>query len=51
VRVFDDLPDICIDVPAAYSLVDRFVTKAQAHGFITDEVVRLVPTRYVSWHI
>lgn len=44
-RVFEDLPDICIDVPAAYTLLDRFVTRAQRHGIITDEVVRLVPVR------
>ncbi|ODM98620.1 Programmed cell death protein 4 [Orchesella cincta] len=45
VRVFEDLPDICIDLPPAYSLIDRFVTKAQRHGCITDEVVRQVPIR------
>jgi programmed cell death protein 4 len=45
VRVFEDLPDICIDLPPAYSLIDRFVTKAQRHGCITDDVVRLVPIR------
>jgi len=45
-RVFDqDLPDLCIDVPAAYALIDRFVLRAQRHGFITDEVVRQVPSR------
>ncbi|ODN05858.1 Programmed cell death protein 4 [Orchesella cincta] len=45
VRVFDDLPDICIDLPPAYTLIEKFVTKAQRHGFITDEVVRQVPIR------
>jgi len=44
-RVFEDLPDICIDVPAVYTLIERFVNKAQTSGFILDEVVRLVPTR------
>ncbi|CAG7835683.1 unnamed protein product [Allacma fusca] len=44
-RVFEDLPDICIDVPAAYALADRLVTRAQRHGFIGDDVVRQVPTR------
>jgi programmed cell death protein 4 len=44
-RVFEDLPDICIDVPAAYSLLDRFVNKAQSHGFVSEEVVRQVPVR------
>ncbi|CAL8103149.1 unnamed protein product [Orchesella dallaii] len=45
VRVFDDLPDICIDLPPAYSLIEKLVTKAQRHGFITDDVVRQVPIR------
>jgi len=45
VRVFEDLPDICIDLPPAYSLIDRFVTRAQRHGCITDDVVRQVPIR------
>jgi programmed cell death protein 4 len=44
-RVFEDLPDICLDVPAAYALIDRFVTRAQRHGFIGEDVVRQVPTR------
>jgi len=44
-RVYEDLPDICIDVPAAYSLMERFVNTAQRHGFVSDEVVRLLPVR------
>jgi len=44
-RVFEDLPDICIDVPAAYALIDRFVLRALRHAVVTDEVVRQVPTR------
>jgi len=44
-RVFEDLPDICIDVPGAYSLIDRFVNKAQPHGFVSEEVVRKLPVR------
>jgi len=44
-RVYEDLPDICIDVPAAYSLLERFVNKAQRHGFVSEEVVRQLPVR------
>jgi len=44
-RIFDDLPDIVIDVPLAYSLIDRIVNKAHSHGIITEELVREVPTR------
>jgi hypothetical protein len=45
VRVFDDLPDIHLDVPTAYTLIERFVTKAQSEGVIADDVVRMVPIR------
>lgn len=44
-RVFGDLPDICIDVPAAYSLIERIANKAQTCGIINEELVREVPTR------
>jgi len=44
-RVYEELPDICIDVPAAYSLMERFVNTAQRHGFVSDEVARLLPVR------
>jgi len=44
-RVFDDLPDICIDVPAAYSLIDRFANKAQSCGIINEELVKEIPMR------
>jgi len=44
-RVFEDLPDIVLDVPAAYTLVDGFVSRAQRHGFITAEIVNKVPVR------
>jgi len=50
-RVFDDLPDICLDVPAVYSLIDRFVSKANRYGVVTDEIVRNVPTRSVEFFI
>jgi len=44
-RVYEDLPDVCIDVPAAYSLIERFVNTATRHGFASEEVVRLLPVR------
>lgn len=44
-RVYEDLPDICIDVPAAYSLLERFVNRAQRYGFISEEIVRQLPVR------
>lgn len=44
-RVYEDLPDICIDVPAAYALLDRFVNRAQRHGFVSTAVVNNIPSR------
>ena len=39
------MPEIAIDVPAAYSVLERFVTRCRASGFITDELVRKMPSR------
>lgn len=44
-RVFEDLPDLCIDIPAAYTLVDRFVQRAQRHGVVGEDIVLQVPVR------
>lgn len=49
-RVFDDLPDICIDVPLVYSLIERFANKALAAEIITKELVLEVPIRYCLQH-
>ena len=39
------MPEIAIDVPAAYGILDRFVVRCRAAGVITDELVRKMPTR------
>ncbi|KAG8231239.1 hypothetical protein J437_LFUL005913 [Ladona fulva] len=44
-RVFEDMPDICLDVPLAYVVLERFMERCQKAGFLTDEVIRKVPTR------
>ncbi|XP_035216316.1 programmed cell death protein 4-like [Stegodyphus dumicola] len=44
-RVYDEMPDICIDVPQAYTVLEKFVTKCHNAGFLLDEVVRKMPSR------
>ncbi|XP_075222554.1 programmed cell death 4 [Lycorma delicatula] len=45
IRVFDDLPDIIIDVPLAGTVLERFVEQCQKAGFLTEAVTRRMPTR------
>ena len=42
------MPDIAIDVPAAYAILERFVIRCRKEGIITDELVRKMPSRSVE---
>ncbi|CAH1155166.1 unnamed protein product [Phaedon cochleariae] len=44
-RVFDDLPDISMDVPLAYIILDRFVERCHNLGFLTENVLKNLPSR------
>eukprot|EP00095_Tigriopus_kingsejongensis_P008042 maker-scaffold201_size263271-snap-gene-1.26 protein:Tk08042 transcript:maker-scaffold201_size263271-snap-gene-1.26-mRNA-1 annotation:"programmed cell death protein 4" len=44
-RVYDFMPEIVIDVPPAYEVLERFVLRCRASGIITDKIVRKMPTR------
>ncbi|XP_066151031.1 programmed cell death protein 4 [Euwallacea fornicatus] len=44
-RVFDDLPDICMDVPLAYVILDRFIDLCRNEGFLTDKIIARFPSR------
>uniref|UniRef100_A0A1B6FUN2 Programmed cell death protein 4 n=1 Tax=Cuerna arida TaxID=1464854 RepID=A0A1B6FUN2_9HEMI len=44
-RVYEDMPDIIIDVPLAGSVLERFVEQCHAAGFISEELVKKMPTR------
>jgi programmed cell death protein 4 len=46
-RVYEDMPDICLDVPVAYTVLERFVERCQKGGFLTDEVIKKMPSRFV----
>ena len=45
-RVYDNMPDLSIDVPCAYNVLERFVVRCRSIGIIDDELVRKMPTRY-----
>ncbi|GAA56705.1 programmed cell death protein 4 [Clonorchis sinensis] len=42
-RVYAELPDLQLDVPAAYMLMERFVTAAHAAGFLPKKLVSEMP--------
>ncbi|ENN72393.1 programmed cell death protein 4 [Dendroctonus ponderosae] len=44
-RVFDDLADICMDVPLAYVILDRFIDLCRNEGFLTDNIIARFPSR------
>ena len=44
-RVYDVMPEIVIDVPAAYNILERFVVRCKTAGVLTDELVRKMPSR------
>lgn len=44
-RVYDDMPDIVLDVPLAYIFLDRFVERCTRAGFLTDKIIKNMPSR------
>ncbi|CAG0916398.1 unnamed protein product [Notodromas monacha] len=44
-RVFDEMPDICLDVPPAYVCLERFVTKCDRDKIAPRDVVTRLPSR------
>lgn len=44
-RVFDDMPDIILDVPLAANVLERFVGQCHKAGFISDELLKKMPGR------
>ncbi|XP_071514533.1 programmed cell death protein 4 [Panulirus ornatus] len=44
-RVYEDMPQICVDVPPAYSLLERFVMQCLAARVIGEDVVKKLPVR------
>ena len=46
-RVYDALPDIVLDVPSAYTLLERFAGMCHRDGVITTALLRELPQRSV----
>ncbi len=44
-RVYDQMPEMQLDVPQAYVILERFVMRCKTAGFITDEMVKKMPSR------
>ncbi|XP_076436179.1 programmed cell death protein 4-like [Babylonia areolata] len=44
-RVYDSLPDICLDVPNAYQLMETFAAMCHKEGFMSEAVYRDLPQR------
>ncbi|CAG2104496.1 unnamed protein product, partial [Medioppia subpectinata] len=44
-RVFEEMPEISIDVPLAYTMLEKFALKCQKEGFIPNDVLKNLPSR------
>lgn len=45
-RVYDDMTDIVLDIPLAYSILDRFIQRCQRAGsFLSEAIIKDIPTR------
>ena len=46
-RVFNNMPDICLDVPNAYQLLETFATMCHKEGFLSEALMRDMPQKWV----
>ncbi|XP_061496726.1 programmed cell death protein 4 [Anopheles gambiae] len=45
-RVYEDMTDIVLDIPLAYSILDRFIQRCQRAGsFMSEALIKDIPTR------
>ncbi|XP_076345694.1 programmed cell death protein 4-like isoform X1 [Tachypleus tridentatus] len=44
-RVYEEMADISIDIPYAYSILEKFVTEYHAAGFLPEELIKNIPFR------
>ena len=44
-RVYDQMVDISIDVPQAYSVLERWVLRCRQAGIINDDILKKMPSR------
>lgn len=46
-RVYDDMPDIVLDVPLAYIMLDRFIERCGRARFLSEKIIKNMPSRFV----
>jgi len=44
-RVYREMPDISLDVPLAYNILDKFISKCEEKNFLPKQVIRDTPSR------
>lgn len=44
-RVYDDIQDISLDIPLAYMILERFVQRCHNAGFISEKMMKNLPSR------
>lgn len=44
-RLYAEMADLCLDVPPAYTLLERWVRACQQLGFVSDELARKMPQK------
>lgn len=44
-QVYEDMPQICVDVPPAYTILEKFVLQCQTLRIVGDDVVKKLPVR------
>ena len=47
-QVYEDMPQICVDVPPAYTILEKFVLQCQLIRIVGDDVVKKLPVRWVG---
>jgi len=48
-RLYADIHDINVDVPAAYTLLDTLANKLHSKHVLEDSLMKDLPSRYMLW--
>jgi programmed cell death protein 4 len=44
-RIYEDMPDISIDIPLSYNILERFVKRCYGVGLLSDNMLKDLPSR------
>ena len=50
-RVYEDLPEISLDVPPAYAVLERFVNRCHCAKIVDNDIVKKLPVRLVIFYL